>query len=101
MLCFISKNIHDKVFFIFKGIVYTRQGFYGCQLKSFEWKPASIGDTREIVFSYSNKMKFYVYRQERKWFRYEILWTLARPNQTTAELENEIAELLVQLKAMV
>ena len=65
----VIKTIH-----IIDGIQYEKHGWFGCQLKSVEWKrPGLSCEDRERVIA---SCWFEVFSVRRIWFKWEITWRM-------------------------
>lgn len=62
----------NKLIYRIDGIDYERNGWFGCQIRSFERKRPPAGTCRKILDYY-----FYIYRTHRYGlFKFECCWTI-------------------------
>lgn len=81
----------DKVFFRIDNIIYTWQGWFGCQLVSYERKRPDFLSTRMIA---GNEMHIFDIRRKGL-FKFEVCWTVRNAdNEKIFKLKRDLAGLI-------
>ena len=86
----LSVPMFDRPFFWLGGdggAFYTRSGYYGCQLASFQWTHPLPGERRHILMR-----EFEVFRSERKGLRVRVSWRMVGLDGLNAEQQRSMVE---------
>lgn len=85
----IRSPLCDNVFYWLSGELYTFFPGHGAQLTSWQWRHPRAGERRTLA-----GRDYVIWRSDRRWFRVECKWALARLLQDL----NEANALLRQIK---
>lgn len=94
-------SLFPRVFFVFDGIEYSWNGWFGCQLESYEFRRPPAGTTRELDFGEGKqKICVTIFSTHREWFWCRCTWAVSNSGtheeHTTRihQLRNALRELL-------
>ena len=83
-MAFLRRKFHfPTTYWVINHVEYHWEGWFGCQLKSYQWFMPKLLETRTLdLCDGEPKLTFEVFSAKRKGLRVEIGWALVRGSES-------------------